>query len=216
MIRFFVRLFLLIVVALAAVLAWALWPRTGDLRGFDSAAVARLETAMWRDYYERDYNDLMVQLYKLHHDEYHFSPAYSVQLAMKAGAAAKLFQPTTNRDEAQVALPELIKYFTLLQEKSGEDFDPIKVAAIELDWWQIRRETNAPENYAPIVASVSEELFGVSNPLIKKAAAQRARMMRYRDDRRAAGAMQASDWKLIETNLIESYADLKKGVARKL
>lgn len=214
MIRFLIRLFLLIAIALAVALGWALWPRTGDLRGFDSAAVARLETAMWRDYYEHDYNDLMVQLYKLHREEYHFSPGFSVQLAMKAAQAAKIFQPTTSRDEAQVALPELIKYFTLLQEKSGENFDPIKVAAIELDWWQIRRETNAPEKYAGTVARVSEELFGLSNPLITQAAKKRAAMMRYRDDRRAAGAMQAGDWKHIETNLIESYADLKKGVAR--
>ena len=40
--------------ALAAVLlgglvAYAVWPRHADLRAFEPAEIARLETAMWRD-----------------------------------------------------------------------------------------------------------------------------------------------------------------------
>ena len=213
MIRFVVRLFLLVIILLIAALVYAFWPRSGDLRGFDADAVARLETVLWRDYYERDYKDLSLQLYKLHHDLYRFSPADSVQLSIAAANAAKNFQPTTSRDEAQIALPELIKYYSILRDKSGESFDPAKVAAIELDWWQLRRETNAPEKYGPTVARVSEELFGIANPSITKAALDRARMMRYRDDRRD-GKMQPSDWAHIEKNLIESYRELKNGVAR--
>jgi hypothetical protein len=39
--------------AMAATGAYACWPRAADLRGFNPAAMARLETAMWRDYYDR-------------------------------------------------------------------------------------------------------------------------------------------------------------------
>lgn len=213
MIRFLIRLFLLVIILLLAALLYAFWPRTGDLRGFDADAVAQIETVMWRDYYDRDYMDLTLQLYRLHHDLYHFSPADSLQLSMAAANAAKHFQPTTSREDAQIALPELIKYYNILRDKSGESFDPAKVAALELDWWQLRRETNTPEKYAPTIARVTEELFGLSNPAITKASLERARMMRYRDDRRD-GKMQASDWTHIEKNLIESYRELKKGVAR--
>lgn len=213
MIRFLVRLFLLVIMLLIAALVYAFWPRTGDLRGFDADAVARLETVTWRDYYERDYKDLTLQLYKLHHDLYHFSPADSVQLAIAAANAAKYFQPTTSREDAQIALPELIKYYSILRDKSGERFDPAKVAASELDWWQLRREFNTPEKYGPTIARVTEELFGTANPSITQAALERARMMRYRDDRRD-GKMQAADWTHIEQHLIESYRELKKGVAR--
>ena len=213
MIRFFVRLFLLVIVAVLVFLVWAVWPRTGNLRDFDADAVARLETVMWRDHYERDYTDLWLQLYRLHQREYHFSPMQSYQLATSAAQAAKIFQPTTSRDEAQIALPELTKYYALLQEKSGESFDPAKVAASELDWWQLRRETNAPEKYGAAMARVTEEIFGIANPSVTTAALDRARMMRYRDDRRD-GKMQASDWAHLEKHLIESYRELKKGVAR--
>jgi hypothetical protein len=48
----------LLVIALLAVLllaALACRPRRADLRAFDSAGMAQLETAMWRDYYEKRY-----------------------------------------------------------------------------------------------------------------------------------------------------------------
>ena len=35
--------------------AYAAWPRQADLRRFEPADIARLETAMWRDYYEKRY-----------------------------------------------------------------------------------------------------------------------------------------------------------------
>ena len=37
----------------------------GGLRGFEPAEIARLETAMWRDYYEKRYVALFGHLYEL-------------------------------------------------------------------------------------------------------------------------------------------------------
>ena len=75
MIRFLIRLFLLLILLLLVGLGYALWPRKGDLRNFDADAVARLETAMWRDYYAHDHTALAKKLYTLNRDQYHFSPA---------------------------------------------------------------------------------------------------------------------------------------------
>ena len=58
---------MVLVSALLAVLpiaAFACWPRRADLRAFDSAGMARLETAMWRDYYEKHYPRLLYYLYE--------------------------------------------------------------------------------------------------------------------------------------------------------
>ena len=213
MIRFLIRLFLLLILLLLVGLGYALWPRKGDLRNFDADAVARLETAMWRDYYAHDHTALAKKLYTLNRDQYHFSPADSAQLAYYAGKAAKLFQPTTSRTEAQVALPPLVSYFTLMQQSSGEVFDPAYAAQLELDWWQLRREKATPLQYGKVVAQVSEEIFQVKSEKITKAASQRAAMMGYRDTRRD-GRMQPEDWALIEKNLIESFRNLKAGVGR--
>ena len=213
MFRFIRNLFLFLLVVLVAGLGYALWPRKADLRGFDADAVARLETAMWGDYYNHDHRALAAKLYTLNRDLYHFSPADSVRLAYSAGKAAQLFQPTTSRAEAQVALPLLVNFFTLMQQSSSEAFDPANAARLELDWWQLRRENSTPPEYGKVVAQVSEEIFQTKNERITKAAIQRAVMMGYRDARRD-GKMTPDDWALIEQNLIESYRDLKAGVGR--
>lgn len=213
MFRFLRRLFLVVFILLLAALTYALWPRTGDLRGFDVDAVARLETGMWRDYYAKDYKSLAQRLYSMYRDIYHFSPSDSAQLAYNAGQAAKVFQPTSSRAEAQVALPFLIRYYTLLRDKSGETFDVEKAATLELDWWQLRRENKTPQQYGEVVAEVSEVVFNAKNEHVTKSGIQRAVMMRYRDDRRNGG-MKEEDWAHIEKNLIEAYRELKTGVTR--
>jgi hypothetical protein len=88
MLRILLRIVLILVVLAVIGLAYALWPRQGDLRTFDPAAVARLETSMWRDYYGHDYRSLATHLYSLYRDEYHFSPGDSAQLAYDSGKAA--------------------------------------------------------------------------------------------------------------------------------
>ncbi len=214
MFRFLFRLFLLGLAVTLAGAVYAFWPRTADLRGFDAAAVARLETAMWRDYYAKDYQALGKGLYSLYREEYHFSPADSAQLAYCAGKAAQVFQPTGSRAEAQAALPLLTRYYKIIRDRGGESFDPAKAAALELDWWQLRRESVAPAKYGEVVAQVTEEIFKVENEPVKKSAQLRAAMMRYRDDRRN-GKMLPEDWTHIEKNLLAAYEALQEGVRRK-
>ena len=212
MVRFILRLFILLLVLLVAGMAYALWPRQGDLRGFDPDAVARLETGMWRDYYDHDHQGLIKKLYALYRDEYHFSPGDSAQLAYASEKAAQLFQPTDSREKAQVALPLLVQHYTLLRARSGETFSAEEAARLELDWWQRRREGATSAEYGEVVAEVSREVFGVDNEHLQRAALLRAQMMAYRDERR--GRMEPEDWKHIEKNLIESYRELRTGVTR--
>jgi hypothetical protein len=96
---------LIAVVALAA--AYACWPRHADLTRFDPATMARLETEMWRHYYERRYLPLFGDLYDVSRREYGFSPLASMRIAVAAAQAAKTFQPSTSREEAEAALPYL-------------------------------------------------------------------------------------------------------------
>jgi hypothetical protein len=213
MARKLLKVLLILILLILIGIGYALWPRQGDLRSFDADAVGRLETRMWRDYYTHDYQSLASRLYSLYHDQYHFSPGDSMRLSYFSGEAARRFQPTTSRSEAQVALPLLVSYYALLHDRSGENFDPEQAARLELDWWQLRRENATPEKYGGVVAQVAEELFKVHNEHIDKSAQLRAEMMHYRDERRD-GRMQPEDWDHIEQNLIESYRELKSGVAR--
>ena len=205
---------LLAVVALATAGAgYACWPRTPHLRGFSPTDMGGLETDMWRAYYDRHYAALIGCLYRVNRDDYGFSPLDSALVAYYAAKAAKIFQPTTSRAEAQAALPSLEAYFELIRRRSHEPFDVASAARTELDWWQLRREHVTFEDYGKVVAKVAAEVYRASNQEIRRAGQLRAEMMDYRDQR-GDGRMKEADWQHIRENLVESYALLKKGVAR--
>ncbi|WP_199805712.1 hypothetical protein, partial [Bradyrhizobium lablabi] len=84
---------------------YALWPRNADLRRFEPAEIARLETAMWRDYYQKRCGALFYDLYELSRTQFGFAPLDSVRIAWGAARAAKAFQPTRSRAAANAALP---------------------------------------------------------------------------------------------------------------
>jgi hypothetical protein len=201
------------VAALAAgTLVHGLFPRQADLRGFDPAGVARLETSMWRDYYERDYIGLFRSLYTINRSEYGFSPWDSIRLSYYAALASKTFQPTRSREEAQRALPALLKYYGIIRRRGGEEFDAREASRLELEWWQMRRENTTPAQYAEPIAEVSAEVYGVRNLGLDQSALLRAEMMHYRDERR--GNMLPADWDHIEASLTEAYEYLKSGIQR--
>src|SRR6478672_13883962 len=71
-----------IAAAAALVAAYAVVPRRADLRAFDPAELARLETAMWRDYYDRRYAALFYHLYESTRTQFGFSPFRSLHIAL--------------------------------------------------------------------------------------------------------------------------------------
>jgi hypothetical protein len=208
------RFVLALAFLIAAVAAYACWPRNADLRAFDPAEMARLETAMWRDYYEKHYPALFYHLYESSRTLSGFSPLASVRIAVSAALAAKTFQPTRSRAEAQAAMPYLVTYYGLMREAAPVAFDVPKTASRELDWWQARREAAAPRDYGVTIADVAALTYGKSkdDPALLAFGIGRAEAMAYRD---AHGqAITEQDWAAIETQLRGACEQLKAGVAR--
>jgi hypothetical protein len=58
------KIMMVLALVIGATGIYLCWPRKADLRAFDPAAMARLETAMWRDYYERHYPRLFYHLHE--------------------------------------------------------------------------------------------------------------------------------------------------------
>jgi hypothetical protein len=205
----------MVLVALLAILliaAFACWPRRADLRAFDSAGMARLETAMWRDYYEKRYGALFYHLYELSRTQFCFSPLDSFRIALAAGSAAKAFQPTRSRGEAAAALPELAAYYALLRPAAPVAFDTDKLARLELDWWQARHEVVGPRDYGRTIAEVAALTYGKSpdDPAIAASGVARAGAMAYRDARREG--MTERDWAEVEGQLLRAYQLLKAAI----
>ena len=192
--------------------AYALWPRHADLRGFEPAETARLETAMWRDYYEKRYAALLGHLYELSRTQFGFSPLDSFRIALAAAQAAKAFQPTRSREAAAAALPPLVAYYRLLASATPGGFDIAEAAWLELDWWQARREAVGPGQYGVTIARVAAIIYGkrIDDPSLLVSGIGRAEAMAYRDER--GQAMTDPDWSEVECRLRRAYWSLKAAV----
>src|SRR4029453_15181172 len=109
-------------------------------RVFDPDDVARLETAMWRSYYDRRRMPLFGQLVALLPGQFHLQPLRAVALAGLAARAAAVFQVGESHDDYRRALPYLERYYHGIRAVSEVPFDPRRAAWLELEWWIVHRE----------------------------------------------------------------------------
>jgi hypothetical protein len=179
-------------------------PRRVDIGVFDPDAVARLETAMWRSYYDRRRLPLFGQLVALLQGQFHLQPLRAVALAGLAARAAAVFQVGAGRAEYLRALPHLERYYAGIRAVSDVPFDPLRAAWLELDWWIVHREDEAhPEgDLERALAELAAELYQVPAERLWDHASRRAEAMRIRDrtSRRAVGVLD-DDWDRIEAVL---------------
>ncbi|HYT48744.1 MAG TPA: hypothetical protein VEL78_00030, partial [Pyrinomonadaceae bacterium] len=106
--RLLVRLIALVLALLiCAVLYDLFFPRTTHMREFDPDEVARLETAMWRSYYEKYQARLFNQMTELLRSQYNMPVVRSNLVAYYAAHAAFVFKDGKQRSDYEKALPDL-------------------------------------------------------------------------------------------------------------
>jgi hypothetical protein len=179
-------------------------PRPTDIRVFDPDEVARLETAMWRSYYDRRRLPLFGQLVALLQDQFHLQPLRAVALAGLAARAAAVFQVGASHDDYRRALPYLERYYAGIRAASEVPFDPTRAAELELAWWIVHREVDdhPPGDLEAALADLAAELYQVPAERLGVHAARRAEAMAIRDrtSRREVGVLD-DDWDRIEAVL---------------
>ena len=179
-------------------------PRTTDIRVFDPDEVARLETAMWRSYYDRRRLPLFGQLVALLQGQFHLQPLRAVALAGLAARAAAVFQVGQSHDDYRRALPSLERYYSAILAVSEVPFDPRRAAAQELDWWIVHREVDdhPPGDLEHALAALAAELYQVPAEHLWTHASRRAEAMTIRDHAsyREIGVLD-DDWDRIEAVL---------------
>jgi hypothetical protein len=197
-----------VVVAAAVGAGWAAAelarPRRVDIRAFDPDEVARLETAMWRSYYDRRRLPLLGQLVALLQGQFHLQPLRAVTLAGLAARAAAVFQVGAGHDDYRRALPYLERYYRGIRAVSDVPFDPERAARLELEWWIVHREVerHPPGDLEAALADLAAELYQLPAGRLGVHAARRAEAMTIRDHaaRRAVGVLD-DDWDRIEAVL---------------
>lgn len=187
------------------------YPRTVRMREFDPNEVARLESAMWRSYYDRKQVQLFNQLSELLRTQYHMPLVRSNQVAYYAANAAFAFKDGKTQADYEKALPELVKFYGAIREISDIPFDVDRVARLELQWWIVHRERwkRGPDELPQALAELQSAIYGVPVEQVLEHGRLRAEAMTIRDTKADKGAaMTGEDWSEITELLRKSWHSL--------
>ena len=209
----------LIVVALLTGLAvWVGYdlfvPQQTNLREFDAKEVARLETAMWRSYYNKERAKLFGQLTELLRQQYRLPLWRSNAVAYQAAKAAFVFKGGHRRSDYEKALPNLMNYYRAIRQVSDIPFDVDRVAKLELEWWIIHRDRNQYSR-ADLDRSLAELPAAIYQMPVEKFAEHarlRGEAMVIRDAKAERGGVTEADWKRIDELLQASWQSLHQAV----
>ena len=205
---------LVLALVICGVLYDLFYPRKTNLREFDPDEVARLETAMWRSYYEKQRVRLFNQMTELLRTQYHLTPVKSNVVAYYAANAAFVFKEGKQRSDYEQALPELIKFYNYVHNMSDIDFDVYKVSRLELEWWIIHRERaqHAPGDLDRALAELQAAIYNVPADRLMEHGRLRAAAMTIRDTKAAQGGVTEADWQRINDLLRQSWRSLAQAL----
>jgi hypothetical protein len=177
-----------------------------DLREFDPHEVARLETAMWRSYYDHERVKLFSQLATLLRQQFRLTFWRSCQGAYYAARSAVVFQRGRERPEYMQALPHLLDYYGLIHRTSLTPFDVRRVAELELEWWIVhrQRDRHKPGDLERALAELQAAVYQRPAENFRRHARLRAEAMVLRDG--------GGDWARIADLLDRSWVALYDAV----
>jgi hypothetical protein len=189
-------------------------PRHANLRRFDAGEVARLETAMWRSYYERRRVGLFFQMAQLLRTQYNAPFLRSNLIAYHAAKAAFLFKDGKSRPDYEQALPPLVRYYAAIRRLSDTPFDVSRAAQLELEWWIVHRERQRypPGTLDGSLAELQQAIYNMPAAQFAEHGRLRAEAMLLRDEKWDSGRMLESDWRRIEQLLRLSWSSLFNAV----
>jgi hypothetical protein len=183
-----------------------------NLRHFDPQKIAAYETQSWKAYYEHRWLKLGLDLYLTCRNEYGFSPWNSLRLCFHATQAARVFRLQGNSEKTEI-LKHLTDYYSIISSHSTTPLNPHKCAALEYDWWQMRREKRPPVEISNTIANLLSEIYQTPSQSLLPSASLRVEMMQYRDERRNQ-KIEPTDWTFIQTGLNRSYHLLKEEIVQ--
>ena len=210
-----VRVIVLVLALLICGVLYDLYfPRTTHMREFDPDEVARLETAMWRSYYDKQRLRLFNELSELLRTQYHMPLIRSNQVAYYAANAAFVFKQGKERADYEKALPDLLKFYGEIRKLSDIPFDADRAARLELEWWIVHRQRaqHAPGDLDKALAELQAEIYRVPVERVMEHGRLRAEAMTIRDTKADNGGVTEADWARINDLLRESWRSLARAV----
>jgi hypothetical protein len=188
------------------------WPFNNDLRQFDPVALGKLETDMWRSYYDRKPLKLFFELTEMLRTQYKFPWLRSFLGAYYATDAAFVFKDGKQRSDYEKALPALESYFNTIRRTGNINFDISRAAKLELEWWIVHRQR---EHYGKAAldsacANAAAAIYLVSPDSTFEHGRLRAEAMVIRDTQAATAGVREQDWAQIDKLLQACYKSLRR------
>jgi len=200
------RFVLILLSVLILVAVWILidlyYPYQTNIKKFDYTEVARLDGEMWRSYYEKKKLKLFFQSSELMRKQFSVPFWRSQTMAFHAAKAAFTFKDGRSRADYDKALPDLIKYYSAINDISDSSFNVNEAARLELEWWVIRRYRNEhpPAEWENCLAHNAEIVYHLPAGKFVSFAHLRVQAMLMRDGKE--NAITENDWLQIH-NLLE-------------
>ncbi len=188
--------------------------RRARIYDFEPLQVAATETAMWEAYYDRRPLKLFRLSLQLLREQMAFGPPSGLLNGYRLTKAAFVFKRGRERADYNKALPWLRAFYRSLHNRVNGQWDPVAVAALELEWWIIHRHDFGPGQTSKLEKSLCllcATLYHVPENELDKYAEHRAIAMLLTDagnQARVPGEPGGPDWPQIQTHLEKSYAAL--------
>jgi hypothetical protein len=185
------------------------------IRNFDPRALARYEKENYVAYYQKDWLKLLrvsVGLVQQSFGLNWLQAAYAAYLVARAEIAFAPF-PDNDIPKAEAFMQ---RFYRFIQRVHREDFDVVRAAQLEVNWWIVHRKLFGTDQNRELVEAVRDlyaAAYGVESPRLERAAALRVQGMLYSDLWVNAG--KPVDSPLLnqeEEALYQGYAALKQAI----
>lgn len=192
------------------------WPLKSDLTQFDCAVIARLDTEMWRSYYQRQPLKLFFKLTKTIRSQFHAPFWRSLVIAYLGARAAFVFKKGKNRADYNQALPALRRYYGWLRYGSQQKFEVEKAAKLELEWWIVHRQRTqySQTDLVAALANSAAAIYQKPSNSFENYGIYRAKAMEIRDQEAERDGVSEAEWASIGELLRESWGALSQSVSK--
>lgn len=189
-------------------------PVKTNIRQFDPSTIARMDTDMWRSYYDRKAWKLFFQLSSLMRQQFRAPFWRSQVIAFRAAKAAFVFKKGKERSDYEKALPDLQKYYTAIHRMSTTDFDAKEAARLELEWWIVHRQRAQHEGgeLEKALAASAAVMYQINSEQLKDYAKFRADAMDIRDAEQEKDGVSEQEWNEIADLLQNCWKSLHDAV----
>lgn len=186
-----------------------------NLRNFDYQKVAKLDSDMWRAYYNHQFFKLFGQLLKLIRSQLGLSWFLTIRLAYHAGWAAVDYRIRKKKGiKSERVLKNLIHFYKIISDNSIKPFDYMEAAKLELAWWEIhRRSYRNNKELEQSLADAAAVMYDISPTALKEYAHYRAEAMilpRHEGDDQKV----PTDWNEVERLLVKAWGSLHAAVQK--